>query len=120
MRVKILILLLLLSSIGKGQELGIFNKPIAVEDSVAIQTFKSGMAQHINANPDSAFYYSRKIKELSIKKEYGKGICDADYLIGQCFKRVQQIDSAIHYFNNALAYSQKITYPQGAARACAS
>ncbi len=113
----IFILCLLLSGFLSAQDDGAFTKLISEEDSVTIANWRTKMAQNINPYPDSAFIYSRKIKEFAIKQKYGPGIIDADYLIGVCFKRIQQNDSAIVYFKGALDMAEKIDYPIGAARA---
>lgn len=102
---------------GIGMQAQQYQMSISQEDSLMLHDLKMKMAQHINPNPDSAFFYSRKIKEISLQKKYGPGICDANYLIGQCFKRMQQNDSAIAYFNKTLRLSEMINYPIGSARA---
>lgn len=113
----VLILCLILTTFLQAQDATTYIKTISEEDSVTISGWRIKMAQNINPNPDSAFYYSRKIKEFTQQKKYGPGVIDADYLIGQCFKRLQQNDSAIVYFKQALALAKTIEYPIGAARA---
>lgn len=100
-----------------AQEGSEYASKISNEDSLTILSLRNSMARNINPNPDSAFYYSRKIKGFATQKKYGIGIIDADYLIGQCFKRIQQNDSAIVYFKKALHLSEVINYPLGKARA---
>jgi signal transduction histidine kinase/DNA-binding response OmpR family regulator len=117
MKNKITILFGLLTTLLYSQNSDQLVSSISTEDSVAIQGLKMKMAQTINPNPDSAFYYSRKMKELAVQKKYGPGICDANYLIAQCFKRVQQNDSAITYFKRTIELSEEIKYYIGAARA---
>ncbi|NNF32346.1 MAG: response regulator [Flavobacteriaceae bacterium] len=112
-----IVLSLFITSFLYAQDDGVFTNNISEEDSVTIANWRIKMAQNINPNPDSAFFYSRKIKRLTVERKYGPGIIDADYLIGQCFKRMQQNDSAIVYFKGALEMAEKIDYPIGAARA---
>ncbi|MBT8184633.1 MAG: hypothetical protein KJN76_07320, partial [Eudoraea sp.] len=113
----IIILCLLLSGFLSAQDEGAFTKLISEEDSLTIINWRTKMAQNVNPYPDSALIYSRKIKEFAIERKYGPGIIDADYLIGICYKRLQQNDSAIVYFKDALDMAKKIDYPIGAARA---
>jgi signal transduction histidine kinase/DNA-binding response OmpR family regulator len=117
MKIAYTFFLILLTSFGFAQNSDKLQHTISKEDSVMLHGLKMKMAQHINPNPDSAFFYSRKIKTISLNKNYGPGICDANYLIGQCFKRIQQTDSAIAYFKKTLTLSEKINYPIGVARA---
>jgi signal transduction histidine kinase/DNA-binding response OmpR family regulator len=112
-----LVLCLFISFYLSAQENAVYTEIISEKDSLTIVGWRVKMAQHINPNPDSAFYYSRKIKAFTVERKYGPGIIDADYLIGQCFKRLQQNDSAIAYFEGALKLAEKIDYPIGAARA---
>lgn len=113
----LIILCLFFTAFLQAQDAATYSKTISEEDSITINGWRIKMAQNINPNPDSAFYYSRKIKELTERKKYGPGVIDADYLIGQCFKRLQQNDSAIVYFEQALNLAKEIDYPIGAARA---
>lgn len=117
MRCLLLIYFLLSTAIIMAQDTADYINTISEEDSIVIVQWRAKMAQYINPKPDSAFYYSRKIKDFTVALKYGPGIVDADYLIGQCFKRLQQNDSAIAYFKNTLELSKSIDYPIGAARA---
>ena len=112
-----IVLCVFISSILYAQDDEAFTKTISEEDSVTIADWRIKMAQNVNPYPDSAIFYSRKIKDLAVERKYGPGIIDADYLIGVCFKRLQQNDSAIAYFKGALKMAEKIDYPIGAARA---
>jgi signal transduction histidine kinase/DNA-binding response OmpR family regulator len=115
---KILCLLTLISApFFYAQEKVVYTSSISEEDSLTIAAYRIKMVQFINPYPDSAFYYSRKIKDLAVKRKYGEGIIDADYLIGNCFKRLQQNDSSVVYFKKALALSEELSYDIGAARA---
>lgn len=115
---KILCLLTLISTpFFHAQEGVSYTSSISYEDSLTIVSYRTKVAQFINPNPDSAFYYSRKIKKLAVKLKFGEAIIDADYLIGNCFKRTQQNDSAVVYFKKALALSEELSYDIGAARA---
>lgn len=100
-----------------AQETSQYTSVISKEDSLAINSLRNKMAANINPNPDSAFYYTRKIKEFVTQKNYGIGIADADYLIGTCWKRIQQNDSAINYFKSSLKLSKTLEYKSGKARA---
>ncbi len=113
----IFLLALLLSSFFYAQENDEYVSTISKEDSLVIASYRIKLAQNINPYPDSAFYYSRRIKALTVQRMYGIGIADADYLIGQCHKRVQQNDSAIYYFKEALTLSRAIDHRIGMARA---
>lgn len=90
---------------------------ISAKDSLKIATYRTKLSQFVNPIPDSAFFYGRKIKVLTTNLKYGKGIADANYLLGACFKRVQENDSAIAYFNKSLALSKKLDYDIGEGRA---
>lgn len=90
---------------------------ISENDIKTLDQYKAKMAQHINQNPDSAIYYSNKIKSHSESLRYNKGIVDSDYLLGQCYKRLQQYDTAIAYFKKSLELSNKTGYQSGIARA---
>lgn len=115
---KALTLYLMITSVcALAQDRSDYVATISEKDSIQIASLRIKMAQNINPYPDSAFYYSRKIKAIALEKRFGKGIIDADYLIGQCYKRVQQIDSAIVYFNNSLILAEEINYLLGKARA---
>lgn len=113
----LLVLCFLIPSFLLAQEEVSYVMTISAEDSITIADWRIKMAQNVNPYPDSAFSYSRKIKTLTTELKYGPGIIDANYLIGQCFKRLQQNDSAIVYFKRALALAQEIKYPIGEARA---
>ncbi|WP_432412799.1 response regulator [Rasiella sp. SM2506] len=89
---------------------------ISAKDSLKIVTYRTKLSQYVNPIPDSAFFYGRKIKAMAISLNYGKGIADADYLLGACFKRIQENDSAIWYFKNSLALSETLDYDIGKGR----
>ena len=116
-RILLILCFLYSSSSFFAQDANTYVNSISAEDSITIAGWRIKMAQNINPYPDSAFIYSRKIKTLTTELKYGPGIIDADYLIGQCFKRLQQNDSAIVYFKGALQLAKEIDYPIGAARA---
>ncbi|QIE60304.1 response regulator [Rasiella rasia] len=90
---------------------------ISAEDSITLATYRVKLSQYVNPIPDSAFYYGRKIKALATSLNYGKGIADADYLLGACFKRVQENDSAINSFKKSLRLSEILAYDIGKGRA---
>ncbi len=90
---------------------------ISEKDSLQIASYRTKLSRYVNPIPDSALFYGHKIKTLATQLNYGKGIADADYFLGACFKRVQQIDTAIIYFNASLALSKKLDYDIGKGRA---
>lgn len=90
---------------------------ISEQDSLEIINYRTKLAQYVNPIPDSAFFYGRKIRTTAANLNYGKGIADADYLLGACFKRVQQNDSAIIYFKKSLKLSKELDYDIGKGRA---
>ena len=117
MRALFLLLLLVLSGWVRCQEGTLDTASISSEDALVLKNLKNKVAQYINTQPDSAFYFSRKMKALALERKYPKGVSEAYYLIGQCFKRIQKTDSAIHYFKTSLAHSQNIHDSHGEARA---
>jgi len=90
---------------------------ISKKDSLEIASYRTKLSQYINPIPDSAFFYGRKIKATASHLKYGKGIVDSDYLLGACFKRIQNNDSAIFYFKKSLTLSKKLDYDVGKGRA---
>lgn len=90
---------------------------VTEEDLATLKSYRTKVAQYINPIPDSAIYYSNKIKSFSENLNHKEGIIDAYYLLGQCNKRLQQNDSAIVYFKNSLKFANEITYHSGRARA---
>lgn len=90
---------------------------ISAKDSIKIATYRTKLTQYVNPIPDSAFFYGRKIKALATTLKYGKGIADADYYLGACFKRIQENDSAVRYFKKSLVLSEKLDYDIGRGRA---
>ncbi|MAM30135.1 MAG: hypothetical protein CMC13_14030 [Flavobacteriaceae bacterium] len=90
---------------------------ISQEDSITIANYRKKLSQYVNPIPDSAIFYARKIKVMTTRLNYGEGIADANYLLGACFKRIQENDSAINYFKKALALSNSLDYDIGKGRA---
>ena len=107
-------LLFFISNIAQEQT---YVQTISVQDSLTIASYRTKLTQYVNPIPDSAFFYGRKIKAMAIQLNYGKGIADADYLLGACFKRIQKNDSAIQYFKKSLVLSEKLKYDIGKGRA---
>ena len=93
----------------------LFSQTNHENDSVVIAKFKKKVILHINPNPDSALYYINKSFEVVKKSNYQKGLADTEYLLAQYFKRTQQIDSALFYFENSARRSEKEGYNLGAA-----
>ncbi len=91
------------------------NRAISEKDSLTITKYKKLLVQHINPNPDSAFYYIKKIRLLSSQLNYGIGMVEANYFKASYYRRVQNSDSAIYYFREALQFSKKINYTKGIA-----
>jgi len=114
---KLLFLISFLFSVFCTAQAQTYVATISAEDSITIASYRTKLTQYVNPLPDSAFFYGRKIKALATRLTYGKGIADADYLLGACFKRVQENDSAIVYFKNSLALSNKLDYDIGKGRA---
>ena len=90
---------------------------ISKKDSLEIASYRTKLSQYINPIPDSAFFYGRKIKAMASNLKYGISIIDADYLLGACFKRIQNNDSALFYFKKSLVLSKKLDYDVGKGRA---
>ncbi len=117
MRILISLFFLLLYFSCFGQQESKLKDDISEKDLNTINLYRTKIIQYINPNPDSAIFYSNKIKILSENLNYRKGIVDANYMLGQCQKRLQQNDSAIVYFKKSLDLSNKINYEKGKARA---
>ncbi len=90
---------------------------ISAKDSTTLVAYRTKLSQYVNPIPDSAFFYAIKIKALAGELNYGKGIADANYYLGACFKRVQKNDSAISYYKKSLILSQELNYSIGKGRA---
>ncbi len=103
---------------GQGIEeeiLELNRKKLSDKDSVEYNRLKEQMARYINPKPDSALYYIHQLKKFSIDKKYSIGLVDADYLMANYYRRLQQHDSAISYFKRSLTKAQKIGYTKGIA-----
>ncbi len=90
-----------------------FRKKLNAKDSITYNRLKVLIARYVNPKPDSALYYIKKIKQFSLERNYGIGLADADYLMGSYYRRMQQNDSALVYFNKSLELAKKIGYKKG-------
>ncbi len=65
---------------------------------------------HYNLNnPDSSLYYVRFMYNMGLDKLWNLDIAQSTLLMADNFAKLNQIDSAFHYYNYSLAYS-KIVY----------
>lgn len=111
--------LLFLSFVSFGQNLqkktDAIYKNLSTNDSIIYLDLKKGFAKHINPNPDSSLYYSYKIKEFSLERNYKIGISEAEYFKAFYFRRIQKFDSAVFYFDKSSKLSEKYKYKRGIA-----
>lgn len=112
MRANLTIVLLLLASYAFSQAELRGKKP-SHSDSLLLSELREKIGKTINSNPDSAFIYIKKFGELSRNKHYARSTADAYYLQAQYFRRIQNSDSAIFYFEKLNAQSAGINYYRG-------
>ena len=90
-------------------------KDLSKNDSITYQNLKQQFAKYINPAPDSSLVYAAKIKEFSLDRNYSIGIVEAPYFKANYFRRMQQLDSAIFYFDTASKLAKKYNYQRGIA-----
>ena len=88
---------------------------LSEQDSITYYDYKFQVSKNINPNPDSAYFYIRKLKDFSQQINYGVGLADAEYLMASYHWRLQRYDSAIHYYNLCIEKSEEINYRRGIA-----
>lgn len=115
MRAFLSILLLLIAATAFGQNASQDKMPTH-KDSIILHNFRTKVSQTINANPDSALIYIKKLKKFSAERSYLTSLTDADYLNAHYFRRIQKPDSAIFYFKKQITASKKIDYFRGIAQ----
>lgn len=88
---------------------------LSENDSIVYLNLKQQFAKYINPAPDSSLVYAAKIKEFSLDRNYSIGIVEAPYFKANYFRRMQQLDSAIFYFDTASKLAKKYNYQRGIA-----
>ncbi|NRD19627.1 response regulator [Winogradskyella eckloniae] len=92
-------------------------KVLSENDSITYLTLKQHYAKHINPNPDSSLIYTARIKAFGIEKKYVIALVEAPYFKAHYFRRIQQLDSAIFYFNLSTQLAKEHKYLRGIALA---
>ncbi len=103
-----------LSSYSSAQKVEIV-KALTERDSIAYQKLKQQFAKYINSAPDSSLIYASKIKKFSSDRNYAIGIVEAPYFKANYFRRIQQLDSAVFYFDVSSKLAKSYNYPRGIA-----
>ncbi|WP_179334636.1 tetratricopeptide repeat protein [Winogradskyella costae] len=86
---------------------------LSERDSISYINLKQQFAKYINPNPDSSLLYISKIKQFSLERNYTTGIVEASYFKANYFRRIQQLDSAVFYFEEASKLAKTYKYLRG-------
>ncbi len=103
---------------GQGTEeqiLKLNRQKLSQQDSATYSFLKQQMARYINPKPDSSLHFINELRKFTQKKKYAIGLVETDYLMANYFKRIQQYDSVVVYFEKSLQKSKKINYQKGIA-----
>ncbi|MEH6763770.1 MAG: response regulator [Aequorivita antarctica] len=115
MRAFLSIFLMLIATTAFSQNASQDKKP-TLTDSIVLYNYRTKVSQTINASPDSALFYIKKLRKFSTEKNYLSSLIDADYLNAHYFRRIQKPDSAVFYFKKQITASKEIGYFRGIAQ----
>jgi hypothetical protein len=88
MKKALCLLYLVISTLVYSLEGSDYISEISAEDSLTIISLRNSMAR--NLIPNSDFYFSKKINELFIQKNYSISSIESVYIIGAYSKIIQQ------------------------------
>jgi len=84
-------------------------------DSIYLRGLKIKISGYINPKPDSAAFVLQEYRAFVEDRNFGRGEADVDYLYASYFRRMQNSDSAIFYFNQSVEKAKRIGYGRGQA-----
>lgn len=63
---------------------------------------------YFQIEPDSGIYIGKEALKLSKKIGYDRGIMNANYVTARCYAIQEKFNDALHYFQTALTYAEKL------------